>query len=442
MTQRFQRITGFWFCLSLQILAAPFVFAGQAGSEPDAHRTPDQYLYVWAGDQARKAPDFIAVIDFDPSSSRYGHVVKTVPLPPPGNTGNEPHHCGISADQKILGCGGLLSLWRNQNGIFFFDISDAANPELLFSTRAVHSAVTDDFYPLEEGGFLITQMGSETGGAPGRLAEYSDSLGFVGNHFGSFTLRDEWPSSPPLDGFNPHGISVRPDLNLMLTSDYVLPNSTLLGAQNAPVFRSSIRVWDFHRRLIISTISVPGGGGMMDVKLIPNNPQGLAYTAGMTDGYIYLVEPYLETAKPVFNTNDLVPPGVELKQGTMPQLTTINSEGTRLYVSLFQSGQIAVFDITDPYQPKVVQTVNLGLGSGPHSLLLTEDGKRLVVGDYFLNEDNFGQIHMEGDHKVRAFWITPEGLVADPRFEIDFNHAFPTGPARPHGMAVKVSRVP
>ena len=35
MIQRFQRITGFWFCLSLQILAAPFVFAGQAGSEPD-----------------------------------------------------------------------------------------------------------------------------------------------------------------------------------------------------------------------------------------------------------------------------------------------------------------------------------------------------------------------------------------------------------------------
>lgn len=81
--------------------------------------------------------------------------------------------------------------------------------------------------------------------------------------------------------------------------------------------------------------------------------------------------------------------------------------------------------------------MNLGKGSGPHSLLLADNGKRLVVSNYFLNEDNFGKVHLEGDHKVRAFWVSPRGLVADARFQVDFNHAFPTGPARPHGMAVK-----
>ena len=165
----------------------------------------------------------VAVIDFDPRSLHYGRIVKTVPVPPPGNFGNEPHHCGLSTDRNTLACGGLLSLLRNQNGIFFFDVSSAANPEFLFSTRAVHSAMTDDFYPLEQGGFLVTQMGSETGGAPGRVAEFNDNLEFIGNHFGSFTLQNEWPGSPPLEGFNPHGISVRPEINLMLTSDYILP---------------------------------------------------------------------------------------------------------------------------------------------------------------------------------------------------------------------------
>src|SRR5579864_2223071 len=66
-------------------------------------------LYIWAGDQARKAPDFLAVVNFDENSKDYGEVIKTVPIPPPGNTGNEPHHCHLSADKRILACGGLLS---------------------------------------------------------------------------------------------------------------------------------------------------------------------------------------------------------------------------------------------------------------------------------------------------------------------------------------------
>lgn len=69
-------------------------------------------LYVWAGDQARVAPDFLAVINFDEDSDDYGKVIKTVPIPPPGNTGNEPHHCHLSADRNVLACGGLLSLLK------------------------------------------------------------------------------------------------------------------------------------------------------------------------------------------------------------------------------------------------------------------------------------------------------------------------------------------
>lgn len=69
-------------------------------------------LYVWAGDQARIAPDFLAVVDFDEDSDTYGKVLKTVPIPPPGNVGNEPHHCHLSANKNVLACGGLLSVLK------------------------------------------------------------------------------------------------------------------------------------------------------------------------------------------------------------------------------------------------------------------------------------------------------------------------------------------
>src|SRR5262245_32325757 len=43
----------------------------------------EKYLFVWAGDQARINPDFLAVINFDQSSRDYGRVITTVPLPGP-----------------------------------------------------------------------------------------------------------------------------------------------------------------------------------------------------------------------------------------------------------------------------------------------------------------------------------------------------------------------
>ena len=48
----------------------------------------EKFLFVWAGDQARTNPDFLAVVNFDEDSADYGKVVTTVPLPGPGATGN------------------------------------------------------------------------------------------------------------------------------------------------------------------------------------------------------------------------------------------------------------------------------------------------------------------------------------------------------------------
>ena len=38
---------------------------------------------------------------------------------------------------------------------------------------------------------------------------------------------------------------------------------------------------------------------------------------------------------------------------------------------------------------------------------------------------------------MRVFKVTHDRLAEDQRFQLDFNTAFPTGPARPHGIAMK-----
>jgi 6-phosphogluconolactonase (cycloisomerase 2 family) len=126
-----------------------------------------------------------------------------------------------------------------------------------------------------------------------------------------------------------------------------------------------------------------------------------------------------------------------ISAGGWPQLMRITEDGTRLFVSMNQAGKVAMLDITDPETPKLLKALDLGSDSGPHYIALTKDKKRLIISDYFLNEDSFGKVHAEGDHKIHVAKVSDNDLVLDRRFQLDFNTAFGTGPARPHGVAVK-----
>ncbi len=385
----------------------------------DGERT-ERYLYVWAGDQARTAPDRLAVVDFDPTSATYGRIVATRPLPEPGASGNEPHHVGLSSDGRTLALGGLLSVLKGQDEIFFFDVSKPASPRFISSVDPPLSAITDEFYPIPGGGYLVTMMGGPQGHHPGRVVEFDRQLHLVEEH----------PDRPPADGFNPHGISVRPELNLMLTSDFICPSTTLHAVPGNLDLRGSIRVWDLSARTIRKTIQVPGAGGTIDVKLIPGDHRARAYTAGMLDDTLYLVDPRAGRATPVFDFSTIA-------TGGWPQLIRMTADGTRLFITMNVAGRVAMFDTSDPEHPALLSVLDLGIGSGPHYLALTRDERRLVVSDYFLNEDDFGKVHREGDHKVHVANVMRDSLALDTRFDLDFNVTFPSGPARPHGLAMK-----
>jgi len=131
-------------------------------------------------------------------------------------------------------------------------------------------------------------------------------------------------------------------------------------------------------------------------------------------------------------------PHVEVPvHGGMTQLLAMPRSGDRLIFASFQAGQVGMLDVTDPEHPVQTGIVNLGENAGPHVVALTDDDKRLVVSDYFINEDDFGKVHFEGDHHVRVVRVFKKKLAVDPHFDLDFNTAFATGPARPHGVAMK-----
>jgi hypothetical protein len=101
-----------WFFITTLVLGAwtmalaqnGQVQEGRGGDQDEGdHGGREKVLYIWAQDQAHVAPDFLAVINFDEQSPKYGEVINVVPLPPPGNMGNEPHHCHLNSNKTILG---------------------------------------------------------------------------------------------------------------------------------------------------------------------------------------------------------------------------------------------------------------------------------------------------------------------------------------------------
>jgi selenium-binding protein 1 len=172
--------------------------------------------------------------------------------------------------------------------------------------------------------------------------------------------------------------------------------------------------------------------------MLPKDPTGIAYTAGMFDGHIYAIDPIAGTGIAAFDMATVTPHVKTDVSGGMGQILATPQSGDRLLVGMFQAGQVAMLDTTYRLNLKQVASVTLGLvDSGPHNMQLSADDSRLVVTDYFLNEDGAGIIHFEGDHKVHVVKVTHDTLTVDTRFNLDFNTAFPTGPARPHGIAMK-----
>src|SRR3984893_3388917 len=86
----------------------------------------NSYLFVWAGDDAKKSSDFLAVLDADPKSAHYAQVVASVAVPGPGGT---PHHTELEMPE-----GGFLLANAFESGrTMLFDLREPLHPSLVTS---------------------------------------------------------------------------------------------------------------------------------------------------------------------------------------------------------------------------------------------------------------------------------------------------------------------
>jgi hypothetical protein len=227
------------------------------------------YLAVWSSDKETDDrpgvlnTDFLAIIDADPKSRTYGKVVNTASMESvpnanllndlgftdaldlttkyglpntgiPSDALNEAHH--MTHDPIVIGkhsylyMGGLISA-----NIFRCDVSDPLHiPDCPLVTTAKdvkNFSGIDDFLPAPNGDVLVTYMGAKDLTTPGGLVE----IGLDGKVLGEYpAAKAGGPTRymPSVNGemdtgllAHPHGIDTRPDLDLLVTSDYADPLS-------------------------------------------------------------------------------------------------------------------------------------------------------------------------------------------------------------------------
>lgn len=389
---------------------------------------PKKIGYFWTGAGDNKHKDFLATVSLDDDT--FGTIIDVTDVP---TSGNSPHHLGTSIDGKQLIGGGLLSLLKTQDTAFYFDTSNPYRPTFSHSNRAVLSSIVDEIRAKPDGGFFITYMGSALGTSPGRLVE-TDASG---------AIIHEWPEDVAGtlnilgEQFSPHGLTIDFTRNIGITSDFVVPLSVLkptLGIQRA----NTLRLWDMASRTIISTIPIPHGQGIQDVKFIPGNPEGAALATAVGPGQVWIIYPLRFRPDGGQGVAELLYDLGDKAKDSMAIYSDISDDGRWAYFTITLGNHVAALDISDLNNvkrlddPAETQPI-----IGPHYVKISPDKKNLLVLGYFVQAGDISVLNTPADFKAHWLDIEADGSVRFNR-TIDFEKEFSLsrGGARPHSVVI------
>lgn len=389
---------------------------------------PKKIGYFWTGAGDNKHKDFLVTTSLDDDT--FGTIIDITDVP---SSGNSPHHLGASADGKLLIGGGLLSLLKTQDTAFYFDVTNPYRPKFDHSNRGVLSSIVDEIRAKPDGGFFITYMGSAAGTAPGRLVE-TDAAG---------NIIHEWPEDVDStlnilgEQFSPHGLSIDFEKGIALTSDFVVPYTILkptLGIQKA----STLRLWNINDKTIISTIHIPDGAGIQDVKFIPGNPESAALATAVGPGQVWIIYPFRTNADGTQGVAELLYDLGDKAKESLAIYSDISDDGRLAYFSITLGNHVAALDISDLNNVKRLDNPDETQPIvGPHYVKISPDKKNLLVTGYFVQAGDISVLNTPGDYKAHWIDILPDGSLSFNR-TIDFEAIFTRsrGGARPHSSVI------
>jgi hypothetical protein len=342
----------------------------------------NSYLFVWAGDDAKKGNDFLAVLDADAASPHYGQAVASVAVPGPGGT---PHHTELEMPE-----GGFL--WANafESGrSMLFDLRDPLHPSLVTSFGDVDGYMHPHTYVRLPNGHVLATFqyhgGHETKSEGGGLVEIDDRGRLIRSSSAvDATVKDEL--------IRPYSLVVVPAL------DRIVSTNTAMHDKDGD--SRTVQVWRLSDLKLLRTLVLPPGPRGSEQKF-PGEPHVLA------DGKTVLVHTF---ACGLYQME-----GIDTDKPSVRHLKTFDGEQCDVplrighYWVQAQSSvhALAAYDISDLAQIREVSRVTFDDKQKPHWIAADADGRRIVL--------NSGEY---GEHRLFVVHFDPQtgALTLDGRF--------------------------
>lgn len=385
---------------------------------------PGAYLFLWAGDSAGKASDFLAVIDADPSSPKYGSVLASLPT---GVAGTHPHH----TEAEMPADGHLLANGFHAGRTWLFDLTEPRQPKIITSfgdlagfshphtfVRLANGHVLSTFqYKADSGAAGHEGMGMDGEHATGGLVEM-DERGTViqSRSAADTTIPDRW--------IFPYSVLPIP------AADRAVSTTTDMDHADTIATSQWVQFWRLSDLTLLGSIALPPGprGDEQQLTGEPHLlPDGRSVYIHTFSCGLYRVRG-ADSAAP---TTSFVR-NFEGKGCGVPILT-----GHYWLQPVPDAHALVALDIADPEHPEETSTLSLGADERPHWIAIDATGKRVVLNSgargggnrlFVINFDPAsGQLSF--DERFRDPGNDRPGIHLSAR---SWPHGF-TGTAIPHG---------
>jgi hypothetical protein len=357
-------------------LFLPALFLALSISAASAARHP--YLFVWAGDDDKKASDFLAVIDADPASPAYGSVVATTPT---GTAGAVPHH----TEDMVAANDHLLANGFDSGRTWLFDLHRPLAPRILTSFGDLAGYNHPHSYIRLPNGHVLATFQYHGEHQTGGLVELDER----GTVIRSGSAVD--PSAPAVV-IEPYSVLALPALDRALSTD-----TSMMDFERR--HGGKVQLWRLSDLTLLRTFDLPPGPKgnenhwSGEPRLLPD---GSVYIHTFQCGLYHLTG--LENSSP----------HAALVYTFAGQLCAVPIVTGHWWLQTVPAAHaVVVLDITDPAHPREVARVTLDDKQQPHWIALAPGGRRIVI--------NSGEY---GEHRLFIADFDPQTgkLTLDARF--------------------------
>jgi hypothetical protein len=325
------------------------------GLIPTLSAVKHRYLFVWVGDDDKRASDFLAVIDADPTSATYGKVLATKPT---GMAGAVPHH----TEDPVPPNNHLLANGFEAGRTWLFDLHRPLAPRAIASFGDLDGYNHPHTYLRLPNGHVLATFQYHGNHQTGGLVEFEER----GKLIRSGSAVD---ASAPSVLIEPYSIAALPALNRAVSTD-----TSMMEHDQRP--GGKVQLWRLSKLKLLRTFDLPPGARgnenqwTGEPRLIPD---GSVYVHTFKCGLYRLTGLETESPRAAFVRS------FEGEACAVPIVT-----GHWWLQTVPAAHAVVVLDIADAEHPREVSRLTLDDKQGPHWIALEPGGRRIVInsGEY------------------------------------------------------------